>query len=962
MSSPLNSSVKELNVVTMSPAGKFAEKYLLARETALKTNLKGGTAGLELEWNMYDSHFKPVLTVGSGPDRKSFIDHLRSDALPAWLADRSQLEVFHWMIEWATRPYYSHLGAVYEGRLLEAFLYNALARAGREFGERLYAFPGILLYPARVGHDSIPGGWNLAKRRYLERCVDIYGAALATAGIHANLSLPEPLLSWDFMHLSPSERGDAHAHLDDYKNRTYVEGTRLMRAFAALFVATSAATPMRAEVHDGQPVVYLTEVDSNRNYTFPNPETLDVPNLYRTHEDYLRASYDLVTRGVRFGNNNWTPVRARSFAEPVERLILTTSDQLHAIYHRGLYAADEAISAEDMARQIERENLLARINIPMARVEVRTDEGGHSLDLDVANLTFKQLLLIQFYADPTFARAFRYDHEDLARARRNEAAAAARGLRAEIENPFSGKLVGVRDFLRWSLEQVRGLAEPLGLWTSLAPLMEMASGAPNTAERMRERLRQALGAAPDSGELAVPPELLKQMAVEREQAVAADVMAIASGAGALGAEANKLRDLLQRARDEVRHDPAAPIRFRPHAASLVSQRYPDKTSEILELARELIRIPSVTNCAEERLDEVHRAGTLIFDYLRDAGLETIYYDQTKYPALVAGFPGQLLAPVMLSGHFDVVQPEPDDTQFEPRLEGDYLWGRGAADMKTVVASNLVWFKDALKAGPPYPRINLCLVGNEENGEAEPTGTPHVLANLAAAYDGYAPQLMIAGERTGEKGHERMGEVCIENRGVMRFEVVARGARAHSALAAASADLGERLLQARLALVELFQRSLTLKSPDGWQSQYRFPFVYVGLPGVYNITADRGVLGVEVRPIPQDNLEALAAQVREYCHGAGLELNVTVQESGIACDPHNLYMLKLLDAVCEAGGQPAVVGRKLPGTSARFAPRGQGVVWGQTGIGPHARDERHFVPSIDGHYRSLLAFGRRLSRD
>ena len=29
----------------------------------------------------------------------------------------------------------------------------------------------------------------------------------------------------------------------------------------------------------------------------------------------------------------------------------------------------------------------------------------------------------------------------------------------------------------------------------------------------------------------------------------------------------------------------------------------------------------------------------------------------------------------------------------------------------------------------------------------------------------------------------------------------------------------------------------------------------------------------------------------------------------------------------------MVGRKLPGTSARFAPGGQGVVWGQTGIGP-----------------------------
>ena len=156
------------------------------------------------------------------------------------------------MIEWATRPYYSAVAAVYEGRVLEAALVNALARASREFGERLYAWHGNLLYPVQVSHADIPGGWNLAKQRYLQRCVDIYGPALATAGIHANLSLPEPLLSWDFMHLPAGERGDAH--LDDYKNRVYVEATRVMRAFAALFIATAASTPLRAEVRDGRSV------------------------------------------------------------------------------------------------------------------------------------------------------------------------------------------------------------------------------------------------------------------------------------------------------------------------------------------------------------------------------------------------------------------------------------------------------------------------------------------------------------------------------------------------------------------------------------------------------------------------------------------------------------------------------------------------------------------------------------
>ena len=66
-----------------------------------------------------------------------------------------------------------------------------------------------------------------------------------------------------------------------------------------------------------------------------------------------------------------------------------------------------------MARQIELQNLLARINLPMGRVEIRTDDGGHPLEVDVANMTLKHLLLIRFYADPEFARGFRYDREDI---------------------------------------------------------------------------------------------------------------------------------------------------------------------------------------------------------------------------------------------------------------------------------------------------------------------------------------------------------------------------------------------------------------------------------------------------------------------------------------------------------------------------------------------------------------------
>ncbi len=147
-----------------------------------------------------------------------------------------------------------------------------------------------------------------------------------------------------------------------------------------------------------------------------------------------------------------------------------------------------------------------------------------------------------------------------------------------------------------------------------------------------------------------------------------------------------------------------------------------------------------------------------------------------------------------------------------------------------------------------------LVGNEENGEAEAWGTPHLLKEL-----NLVPSLFIAGERTGEKGNELFGEICVENCGVMRFDVIAHGAKGHSGLAG-TGDLSERLINARTALNEIFAKHLTFKAADGWQSQAKFPFINVGTPGVYNVTAAEGISGVEIRPIPQDDTSKLKEEV------------------------------------------------------------------------------------------------------
>jgi succinyl-diaminopimelate desuccinylase len=946
----------------MDSLTKFTEKYQLAKSEAIKTLPEGGLCGLEIEWNLLDSKFRPLLTVGSETGRQSFVDYLRSECLSPRMAAYSQLEVFHWMIEWATRPYYYPQAAIFEARMMEAVLINALDKSGREFKERLYMWHGNLPVSTPVSAGSIPGSWHLAKRRYLEKCVELYGQSLATTGTHSNLSLPDPLFEWDYLRLPVADRTGGSVpplHLDEFKSQFFITATRLMRAFAALFIATSASTPFRAGESKDEPVVYLTPHDSVRNLTFPNPVDIDLPDLYRSLPDYLHLSYDLVRRGIRFGNNNWTPVRARSFAEPVERLIEMTSDQLQDYYARGLYVLGEDRTSEDIVKQIEIQNMLARINLPLARVEIRTDDGGNSVEIDTANLTLKHLLLLRIYADSDFARAFRYDREDINRARRNEDLAARNGLRAEIENPFTGKPVDIRSFLAWTIDEIGTLAEVLELDQHLNPLKEMVKGKPNTAETLRARIISEMGLQKSNllQEIEVPLDLIRMLAEEREEQIKQDIEMIIVNFMSIPEDRGKLSEFIQFSREDARLDVRSPIRFKPPTASLVDLPFPDKMSEIIALARQLIEIPSVTASPNERLDEVRRVSTFVYDYLSNHGVGVRYYDQDKYPAIFAGFPGQMTAPIMFSGHLDVVEPEPDNTQFISRVEGDYLWGRGSADMKTVVATYLVWIKDQVLVSRDFPPVSLLLVSNEENGEYEAMGTPHVLRLLDM--ENYTPGILIAGERTGEKGSELWGEVCTENRGIMRLEVLVKGSRGHTGTGQKQKDLVLQLLDAQASISEIVNSHLTLTSPEGWCSQVNYSYIEAGTPGIFNISADTGRVGIEVRSIPSDDLQILLKDLEAVSKNAGYEVKVIFMDNGVTCDPENPYLKVLIRSISNVSGTPPTIGKKLPGTSARFAPGGQGVVWGQSGLAPHAADERHYIPSIMPYYNALNEFANLL---
>ncbi|GAA1543483.1 ArgE/DapE family deacylase [Dactylosporangium maewongense] len=147
----------------------------------------------------------------------------------------------------------------------------------------------------------------------------------------------------------------------------------------------------------------------------------------------------------------------------------------------------------------------------------------------------------------------------------------------------------------------------------------------------------------------------------------------------------------------------------------------DPETDALDLLHDLVRIDSVnpglvpSGAGEAAIVEHLRAR------LRGAGFDTTVVPaagRTDRPSLVAvpSVPatGPATGPtVVLNGHLDTVGVDGMPAPFTPRLDGDRLFGRGAADMKGGVAAIVAAAEHLVAVGAPVRPV-LALVADEED--------------------------------------------------------------------------------------------------------------------------------------------------------------------------------------------------------------------------------------------------------
>jgi acetylornithine deacetylase/succinyl-diaminopimelate desuccinylase-like protein len=264
----------------------------------------------------------------------------------------------------------------------------------------------------------------------------------------------------------------------------------------------------------------------------------------------------------------------------------------------------------------------------------------------------------------------------------------------------------------------------------------------------------------------------------------------------------------------------------------------------VEKLKEFIRHPSVSADSQFR-EGMKGAQQFVSELLGSMGFKVEVVPTALHPIILASRGDNPAWPhVLIYGHYDVQPADPlnlwTTPAFEPTIRGNRIYGRGAADNKGPLLTNITAVAQLLEANPALPlRITFLIEGEEEMGSPSfPKFLETHKGRLQAADFVYLSD-------TALPNPDQVVITC-GLRGLTLFDLHVTGAKGdlHSGLH------GGVLLNPIQALAEIVA---TLHTPEG----------RVNVPGFYDDVLD-------VHPWERDELKKLGADEKAYKEFLGID--------------------------------------------------------------------------------------------
>jgi len=289
---------------------------------------------------------------------------------------------------------------------------------------------------------------------------------------------------------------------------------------------------------------------------------------------------------------------------------------------------------------------------------------------------------------------------------------------------------------------------------------------------------------------------------------------------------------------------------------------------VLDLARELIAVPSHTASGEEK------AAAVLARFLEQAGLIPQFQRvEDAGVNLLATLPGEgEETALVLNGHLDTVPPSSSMPYppFDAAIQDNLLWGRGSCDMKGGLAAMACALAMIQAANLSLKRsVIFAAVASEEQGNR---GTAALIRK------GLRAKWAVVGEPTGL-------DLVIAHKGVDRYRFQIEGHAAHESLP----ERGTNAIVAAAHLIVALDRNLFSKVMREKHSllgpaTYNIGTIEGGVSR--NTVPDRCTFQVSKRWLPGDSPAAIRRELEKAIREVKTEAKVSfVREPDMERVPH-----------------------------------------------------------------------------
>jgi acetylornithine deacetylase/succinyl-diaminopimelate desuccinylase-like protein len=208
-------------------------------------------------------------------------------------------------------------------------------------------------------------------------------------------------------------------------------------------------------------------------------------------------------------------------------------------------------------------------------------------------------------------------------------------------------------------------------------------------------------------------------------------------------------------------------------------------AEVVEICQQLIRIPSV-NYGEGKGDEAAIAKKVV-ELLEEVGIHASIYESAPGRCnVIAKIAGQdsLRPGLVVHGHLDVVPVNADDWSVDPfaaEIKDGMIWGRGAIDMKNMVAMVIAVFRLWARKGITPPRdIVLAFFADEEAGSL--FGSRWMVANHPEVFDNCSEAISeVGGFSVALSNNKRLYFIEAAQKGIHWIRLSAEGRAGHGSM-------------------------------------------------------------------------------------------------------------------------------------------------------------------------------------